>query len=530
MGVFRHQIEELEDSPIVEVFRSGFGTEGLIAMWAGEPDVPTPQFICDAAAEALRAGRTFYSYNRGLPALRAAIAGYLRRLHGAEIGDDRIAFTLSGMNAVMQVAQATVNPGDNVVAITPSWPNIMRAMQINGASVREVMLARGNAGWRLDLDAVFAACDAQTRVIYLATPGNPTGWMIEPAEAAALLGFCRARNIALLSDEVYHRIVYDRPVAFSFLEIARPDDPLFVVNSFSKSWAMTGWRMGWVIYPAGGTGAFEKLIQFNTSGGLEFLQAGGIAAIEQGEDFVRFFVERCRTARGIANARLAAMPRVQNIPNNGAFYAMFGVEGMTDSMQFCLRAVRRRAWAWRRAPASAAARNISSASATPRARRPSPRRWTAWNASSRVTPSGRARDRRRRMRRRRESPARACPRAYSRSHSPVCSSKIACSMARKSPCETMPSSVPSTVTGRWRNPPSCMVCSASKAVRPGATVVGLRVITSSSRIWAGLRPSASRRTASRPVKMPSSIPSASVISTAPILCSPIRAQAAFTVS
>lgn len=339
MGVFRQQIETLEDSPIVEVFRTGYHLPDLIAMWAGEPDVPTPKFICDAAAQAMQDGRTFYSPNRGIAALRQSLIGYHRRLYGVEIPDDRIALTISGMNAVMLVAQATVQPGDNVIAITPSWPNIMRAMQINGATVREVMLAQGNDGWRLDLDAVFAACDANTRVIYLASPGNPTGWQIERPEAERLLAFCRSRNIAILSDEVYHRIVYDRPVAFSFLEIARPEDPVFVVNSFSKAWAMTGWRLGWVTYPAGGLAAFEKLIQFNTSGGLEFLQYGAIAALEHGEDFVQFFVERCRAGREIVNARLAAMPRVRNIPNNGAFYAMFSVDGVADTMQFCLRAV-----------------------------------------------------------------------------------------------------------------------------------------------------------------------------------------------
>ena len=339
MGVIRRQIEELEDSPIVEVFRAGLNRPGLIAMWAGEPDVPTPDFICAAASRALAEGRTFYSYNRGIPELRAALRAYHQRLWGVAIADARIALTLSGMNAVMLIAQATVQPGDNMVAITPSWPNIMRAMQIAGAGVREVMLARGNDGWRLDLDAVFAACDARTRVIYLASPGNPTGWMIGRAEAEALLGFARARGIAILSDEVYHRIVYDRPVGFSFLEIARPDDPLFVVNSFSKAWAMTGWRLGWVVYPEGALAAFEKLIQFNTSGGLEFLQAGCIAALEQGEDFVRSFVARCRAGREIVNARLGAMPRVRNIPGIGAFYAMFEVEGVDDTLAFCQRAV-----------------------------------------------------------------------------------------------------------------------------------------------------------------------------------------------
>ena len=339
MTVIRRQIEELQDSPIVEVFRAGLDRPGLIAMWAGEPDVPTPAFICEAASQALRDGRTFYSYNRGIPALRQALIAYHRRLWDVAIADARIALTLSGMNAVMLVAQATVQPGDNVVAITPSWPNIMRAMQINGAAVREVMLTHGNDGWRLDLDAVFAACDARTRVIYLASPGNPTGWMIARAEAERLLGFARARGIAILSDEVYHRIVYDRPVGFSFLEIARPDDPLFVVNSFSKAWAMTGWRLGWIVYPESALDAFEKLIQFNTSGGLEFLQAGCIAALEKGEDFVASLVARCRAGREIVNARLNAMDRVRNIPGAGAFYAMFEVEGVTDTLQFCQRAV-----------------------------------------------------------------------------------------------------------------------------------------------------------------------------------------------
>ncbi len=339
MGVIRQQIEELEDSPILDVFRSGLGRPGLIAMWAGEPDVPTPDFICDAASRALREGRTFYSHNRGLPELRAALTAYHRRLWNVAIPDGRIALTLSGMNAVMLTAQATVQPGDNIVAITPSWPNIMRAMQINGAAVREVMLARGNDGWRLDLDAVFAACDARTRLIYLASPGNPTGWMIARGEAERLLAFARARGIAILSDEVYHRIVYDRPVGFSFLEIARPDDPLFVVNSFSKAWAMTGWRLGWIVYPESALDAFEKLIQFNTSGGLEFLQAGCIAALERGEDFVRSFVARCAAGREVVNARLDAMPRVRNIPSAGAFYAMFEVDGVDDTLAFCKRAV-----------------------------------------------------------------------------------------------------------------------------------------------------------------------------------------------
>ena len=338
-GIIRPAIEALEDSPIIEIFREGFRVPGLIAMWAGEPDVPTADFICKATTDALAEGRTFYSDNRGTPALRQALAAYHHRHFGVTVEDSRIAFTYSGMNAVMLVMQAVISPGDNAIAITPSWPNAMRAMQINGAGVRQVPLSHDDAGWHLALEEVFAACDSRTRLIYLASPGNPTGWMIEPGQAQALLDFCRARNIALLSDEVYHRIVYDRPLAFSFLEIAEPGDPLFVVNSFSKPWAMTGWRLGWLIYPQGCAPAFEKLIQFNTSGGLEFMQAGAIAALEHGEDFVRGFVEKCRAGRDRVARRLGAMENVRPVPSEGAFYAMFEVDGMTNSHEFCRRAV-----------------------------------------------------------------------------------------------------------------------------------------------------------------------------------------------
>jgi aspartate/methionine/tyrosine aminotransferase len=186
---------------------------------------------------------------------------------------------------------------------------------------------------------VYAACDARTKAIYLASPGNPTGWMITPEEAKALLAFAREKNIAIIADEVYHRTVYDRNAAFSFLQIAEPTDPVYVVNSFSKAWAMTGWRLGWVIYPEGVRQAFENLIQFSTSGAPEFLQWGAIAALEQGEDFVKSFAARCGAGRTIVNDRLARMKRVRNVPTQGAFYAMFSVDGVTDTLQFCKRAV-----------------------------------------------------------------------------------------------------------------------------------------------------------------------------------------------
>lgn len=339
MGLIRRDIELLQDSPIVDVWRLGYGRPEVIAMFAGEPDVSTPDFICQAASRALAEGRTFYTPNRGIPAMRDAIVDYLHATWGVSVPEGRVALTASGMSAVSLITQATVQAGDNAVAITPSWPNVMRAMQISGASIREVAMTAAPDGWKLDLDAVFAACDDRTRAIYTASPGNPTGWMIERVEAMRLLEFARARGIAIISDEVYHRTVYDRKAAFSFLEIARPDDPLFVVNSFSKAWAMTGWRLGWIVYPEGCREAFEKLIQFNTSGAPEFLQHGAIAAMRDGENFVKFFADRCGSGRAVVNERLGRMQRVRNIPSAGSFYAMFEVAGVTDTLTFCKRAV-----------------------------------------------------------------------------------------------------------------------------------------------------------------------------------------------
>lgn len=337
--IVKRTISALEDSPIIEVWRLGIDRPDVIGLWAGESDLPTPAFICEAASVALAQGKTFYSQNRGIAALRDAIRRYYLRLCGIHIDDGRIAATSSGMNAVMLVTQAIVGPGDNVVCVTPSWPNILRAISIQGGEVREVPLAHDESGWSLDLDKLFAACDQRTSAIYFASPGNPTGWLMERNEQHRLLTFARERGIALIADEVYQRIVYDREYAPSMLEIAAPDDPVFVVNSFSKAWAMTGWRMGWMVFPASMTATFEKLIQFNTSGGQAFLQEAAALALNDGEPFVKSFVERCRRGRQIVLDRFAQMPGVQVVPNLASFYLMFEIESVADTLAFCKRAV-----------------------------------------------------------------------------------------------------------------------------------------------------------------------------------------------
>ena len=335
----RAQIEELEDSKIVDVWRRGFGVPGLIMLGVGEGDLATPKFIADAAYRSMLGGETFYTYKRGIPELRKSLAGYHKRHWGVDIADERIAVTSAGMNAMILIMEMALNAGDNMVAVSPVWPNIFATAQIMGADVRMVALANDGRGWALDLDKLFAACDERTRVIYAASPGNPTGWVMSADEQAAVVEFCRRKRIWFIADEVYGRLIYDRPLAPSALELARPDDPVIVVNSFSKTWAMTGWRLGWMVMPLGLAPVIERLLEFNTSGGQAFLQRAAIVAIEEGEPFVAEQIDRCRAGRDLVTQRLGGMKRVKVTRTEAAFYLMFQVEGEPDSYRLATRLV-----------------------------------------------------------------------------------------------------------------------------------------------------------------------------------------------
>jgi aspartate/methionine/tyrosine aminotransferase len=338
----RTAIEALPASKIGEVAAVGFGDPAIVPLWFGEGDLPTPSFIGDAAIAALRDGQTFYTHKRGIPPLRQAIADYLTRLHDKPVGAERVVVTSAGMSAIMLACQILVEPGDNVIIVSPVWPNINASVEALGGAARAVPLtATPEGGWRLDVARVTAACDERTRAIFVNSPSNPTGWMWSREEADALLAFTRSRGIWLMSDEVYERIVYDRPVALSLLDIAEPEDRIIVINSFSKSWAMTGWRLGWMVTSEALHPVLDKLIEFNTSGAPTFLQPAAIAAIRDGEEFVASMVERCRIGRDIIMAGLASFSRVRAAPPEGAFYAFFRVEGLTDSLEFAKEIVRR---------------------------------------------------------------------------------------------------------------------------------------------------------------------------------------------
>jgi aspartate/methionine/tyrosine aminotransferase len=336
----RQIVADLPVSKIGEVSWPSLGDPSVLPLWYGESDLPTPAFICDAAAEAMRRGETFYTHKRGIPPLREAIAAHLTGLHAHPVGVERIAVTSAGMNAIMLVCQCLVDPGDNVVIVSPVWPNVNSAVEVMGGEARTVGLSpTEEGGWKLDLDRLVAACDARTRAIFVNSPSNPTGWMLSRGETERLLAIARQRGLWLIADEVYSRLVYEGRTAPSFLDIADPEDRVVVIQSFSKPYAMTGWRLGWLVAPAELHPILDKVIEFNTSGAPTFLQPAGIAALRDGEAFVASFVERCRRGRDLVIRGLARFPRVRCAAPQGAFYAFFSVDGMTDSVAFAKRLV-----------------------------------------------------------------------------------------------------------------------------------------------------------------------------------------------
>lgn len=341
LSTLRETVNRLSETSIVEVATYGWGRQGLIPLWFGEGDVPTPKFISDAAHDALSRGETFYTDQNGITDLRAALGAYNKRMFDIDLGEDRITLTNSGMMAISLCMQMLVEAGDEVLVIGPVWPNVYSTVLLNDGVPTHASIRLAEDGWHLDLEELFAAVTERTKAIFLNSPGNPTGWIMPEEDQARLLEFARARDIWIISDEVYHTLVFDRTVAASMLQIAEPDDKVIAVNSFSKSWLMTGWRMGWMVHPPGMGQTIAKLIQISTSGVPPFIQRAGIAALEGGDDVMDDLRARCRTGRDIVFDRLEAWPRVKAMRPNGAFYAFFAVEGMTDSLAFCKRLIDR---------------------------------------------------------------------------------------------------------------------------------------------------------------------------------------------
>ena len=336
----RETIRRLPGSKIREVANAGIGRDDVLAFWFGESDEVTPEPVRRAAADSLMRGETFYSHNLGLAELREALRGYTAALHG-DPGPDRIAVTSSGVSALMTAMQWLVDPGDEVVVVVPVWPNLPAQPEILGGRITRVSLAPDAHGaWRLDLQRLLDAVTPATRVLLLNAPNNPTGWTLTRTEQQALLAHCRRTGTWIVADEVYDRVWFATgSAAPSFLDIANPDDRLVVVHSFSKSFLMTGWRLGWLVLPAGQLDAVGKLIEFNSSCAPVFVQRGGLAALACADEFVPQLIARLKAGRDALCPLLAAIPGLQSATPLGGMYAFFRVPGADDSLAFAKRLV-----------------------------------------------------------------------------------------------------------------------------------------------------------------------------------------------
>ena len=330
---FRAVVDSLTPNRGAEIVRYGRRKPDILSLGQGEGSVPTPDFIREAAQKALMDGKTFYGPALGQEALREELSAYYRRIYDLDIGTERIFITGSGTTAMHLALTALLDKGDEVVAVTPIWKNLLGAVELAQGHCAEVPLTRDNGGWKLDMQALFDACTPKTKAILITTPSNPTGWMMSESEMRAALDFARERGIWIVSDEVYGRTVFDAVRAPSFLDVAKPDDKLFVVNSFSKSWAMTGWRLGWLVGPAAAEEVIRDIALYDNMGPPTFSQFGAIEALRHGEEFIQQQVELWRKNRDIVMQRLGSMEGVDLPHIDATFYAFFKVEKHPDCME-----------------------------------------------------------------------------------------------------------------------------------------------------------------------------------------------------
>ena len=337
----RQAVLNLEESRIREVANAGMGREDVLAFWFGESDEATPDFIRLAAIESLQRGETFYSHNLGLPELRQAVSTYMSALHRT-VGMDRIAITSGGVNALMIAIQALVDAGDEVVAVTPVWPNLTAQPEIMGAQVHCVSLKPEHGAWKLDMMELLGAITSRTKLLIVNSPNNPTGWTLSRDEQQRIAAHCRDTGTWILADEVYERLYYEaseKACAPSFLDVCEPDDRLVVVHSFSKSFLMTGWRLGWLVLPPAMTQHIGKLIEFNTSCAPVFVQRAAMTALQRTDEVTPRVVAHLKHCRDTLVPLLQAMPGVELAPASGGMYAFFRLAGSNDSLATAKRLV-----------------------------------------------------------------------------------------------------------------------------------------------------------------------------------------------
>jgi aspartate aminotransferase len=335
----------LADVPYTRIRELGelaMSMDGVLRLYFGESNLPTPKFIVDAAVRALREGHTFYSENAGLPALRRQIADQYRRLHQVDLDPAaEVVITASGLQALHLAIRSVVDPGDEAIILSPAWPNSTSIVALSHGAPIDVPLRLEGERYRIDFAELISALSPRTRLIVLTSPSNPLGWVATEEEQRHLLEICRQRGIWLLADEVYERIYYagaDMGVpAPSVLRLCDRDDPVHVVQSFSKSYCMTGWRVGWLVSRSDLGPKLAQLNESFVSHAATFSQVAARTALADGEGELRRMVVSLKEKRDFCISALRQMPGLTVPEPDGAFYVFPRVSGVDDSFAFCLR-------------------------------------------------------------------------------------------------------------------------------------------------------------------------------------------------
>jgi hypothetical protein len=316
--------------------------EGVLKLYFGESNLPTPEFIKRAAQKAMADGFTFYTENAGLPSLRKALARYYQELHAVEIDpSNEIVVTASGVQAVHLATRCVLDPGDEALMLTPAWPN--GAANVAMANAVPVEIAQPLVGdrYQIDFSALEAAVTPRTRMLFYTSPSNPLGWVATVDEQRRLLEFARRHGLWLIADDVYERLNYTGPTpttpAPSIIQLATRDDAVIVIQSFSKAYCMTGWRLGWLVARRDLAARATQLNEFVVSHAPTFTQRAGETALLWGENTLAEMLLRLRENRDFCLAALAKMPGVTVPTPDGAFYLFPRIASAADSFDFCKR-------------------------------------------------------------------------------------------------------------------------------------------------------------------------------------------------
>ena len=314
--------------------------EGVLKLYFGESNQPTPQYIKRAAAHALEAGFTFYTENAGLLSLREALAGYYERMQGVTLDPRReIVITASGVQALNVAIRCVLDPGDEAIVLTPAWPNGASIVAMANARAIEIPHPLHDGRYEIDWQAIEAALTPRTRLLVYTSPSNPLGWTATSSEQDRLLEFTRRHGLWLLADEVYDRLWYETDrlgtPAPSILRKATRDDAVMVVHSFSKTYCMTGWRLGWLIARADLAAKATQLNEFIISHAPSFAQKAAETALRDGEPEIAAMLTRLKANRDHCMDALRRLPGLTIPDPEGAFYLFPRIDGLTDSFEFC---------------------------------------------------------------------------------------------------------------------------------------------------------------------------------------------------